>query len=152
MSATVVTLTVLGPDAVRGVERGERAPDWHPGYPAATDVSLVRLAVERVAWCPGADLGLHALRAGGVVVGTVSLAPLGDPEEGWLLGYHVVEPARRQGIATAAVRLVTASWSPLRAETDPANTASATVLRRAGFAAVDLGDPAVLQWVYPPPA
>jgi RimJ/RimL family protein N-acetyltransferase len=126
-----VTVSVLDAETVRRLDTGVRAPDWHPGYPAATDVSLVRLAAERLTWSGGGELGIHAIRAGGIVVGTVALTPLGP--DGWELSYHVVEPVRRQGIATEVVRQVTATWGPLRAETEPANIASQKILRRNGF-------------------
>lgn len=88
----------------------------------------------------GAEL-VHAVRdGGGGLLGAVSLH-LAEPRPGEAeVGYWVAAPARRSGVASAAVRLL-AVWAfthlPLRRIeilVDPANTASRGVAERAGAA------------------
>ncbi|MCU0272143.1 MAG: GNAT family N-acetyltransferase [Acidimicrobiales bacterium] len=76
-----------------------------------------------------------------VVLGEVGLGPFAAGRNAAALGYWVAVDARGRGVATAAARLL-ADWaldpgglalSALVATTDPANPASAAVLRGAGF-------------------
>ncbi len=87
------------------------------------------------------DLVISELGAPEHIGGEVGLVVV-DPERRWAeIGYWIASKARGQGVASAAVGLV-AEWTlrslPIArivARTHPDNPASATVAKRAGFAA-----------------
>jgi RimJ/RimL family protein N-acetyltransferase len=106
----------------------------------------------------GAGLSLAIAATGtGEALGCISLnarprpgvAPVGGPADGWLafeaqagaagIGYWVLARARRRGLATAAVRLLTrwaiagAGMRRIEALVEPGNRASLSVLERCSF-------------------
>lgn len=125
-----------------GVRRFARVP--HPAD-EATAARWITGAERR--WADRAALDLVVSPMGDdAVLGEVGLGPFDTSRNAAAVGYWVAAGARGRGVASAAVRLL-ATWAldpaglglaALVATTDPANPASAAVLRRAGF--VPLGD------------
>jgi [ribosomal protein S5]-alanine N-acetyltransferase len=120
--------------------------------------ALAWIAMQLRRQADGAGLSLAIADAGsGEALGCLSLnarprpgiAPVGGPPDGWLafepqagtagIGYWVLARARRRGLATAGVRLLTrwaideAGMRRIEALVEPGNRASLRVLERCSF-------------------
>ena len=148
----VVLREVLPSEAGRLVDGVPRDPSWAYGYPLAGTIPPARAISAQDhdgQWRPGFGMYQIVLPADGdddrpdIVIGDIGFhtAPsVGSVE----IGYGIVPLHRGQGYVTEAVNALTA-WAlaqpdvtEVRAETEPDNVASQSVLDRAGFTLVDI--------------
>ncbi len=132
--------------------RGLLAGRWssavprHPEYPLADTLDALALlfrAYETVTGSAPAEIPawwIHQIVCDGWVVGDIGYHGPPSEERPYAveIGYAVVPACRGRGIATrACALLLEQAWRDgadlVQAETDPANRASQTVLRRNGF-------------------
>nr|WP_241562627.1 GNAT family N-acetyltransferase [Streptomyces hoynatensis] len=115
-----------------------RLPHWAEDFPAEGDRVIALLLTEHSEWL--GEFGHRQIveRASGLVVGSIGL--FWPPRAGEVeFGYGVVPSRRGRGYATEAVRALVAfalnapGVRAVYAEVDPANPASARVLRKAGL-------------------
>ncbi|MCW2813597.1 MAG: GCN5-related N-acetyltransferase [Nocardioides sp.] len=128
-------LILFSPDDVADMRAGRRQDRWHPDYPRQDDVDAAQMLREPGPWGPR-----HVV-VGPLAVGSIGFfgppqdADTGAPEVE--VGYGLVEDARRQGIATEALRCVLSATDAagvrVRARTEPTNRASVRVLAKTGF-------------------
>lgn len=148
MTLPAVSLRPWPVDAARRLVAGSPQPadsaGWHPGYPLPDTVdALQMLLAAHEAMGTVADLPrwwVHEIRVDGQVVGDVGFhgPPLAGAPAVVEIGYAVVPPLRRRGVATRAVGLLLdVAWRDgavrVLAETDPGNVASRAVLTHHGF-------------------
>jgi [ribosomal protein S5]-alanine N-acetyltransferase len=129
---------------------GKRLADWASDFPSEGDLGIAGMlhrAGPPDAHTPPEFWGhRHVIeRSTSEVVGGIGFK--GPPEDGIAeIGYGIVPSRQRRGYATEAVlALVGAGWQhsalvAVIAHTEPGNTASQTVLERAGFRLEDVGE------------
>lgn len=131
-----VTLRSMTAIESSDITAGNRPPaGWAEDFPAKGDLIAARYfhapstvaAPWRASWL---------ILVNDVVSGTVGFK--GEPHGQWLeVGYGVVPSQQRRGVATTALAKLLAMVEGrdlrVRAETEPSNKASQTVLRRLGF-------------------
>ncbi len=109
---------------------GRHQDRWHPDYPQRIDVDAATLVRSGDAWGPR-HIVLDRL-----AVGTIGCfgPPVDDEIE---VGYAVVEPVRRRGVATEALRALVDEAERvgvrLRASVRPDNSPGLRVLAKCGF-------------------
>jgi len=123
----LVLVTTADADDMRAGRHQDR---WHPSYPRPDDVDAAALVRDGDTWGPRhIVLGVQAV--GGI-------GCFGPPVDGEAeVGYGLVEAARGAGVATEALRALTAEADRagvrLRASVEPGNRASLRVLAKCGF-------------------
>ncbi|SDT40499.1 Protein N-acetyltransferase, RimJ/RimL family [Friedmanniella luteola] len=136
------------------------AAGWHPDYPLPETVDVLAMLLAAHA-AMGTLAGLprwwvHEIRVDGAVVGDVGFhgPPAAEGPAVVEIGYAVVPPLRRRGVASRAVaQLLDVAWADgadqVLAGTDDDDVASQGVLRRTGFRRRLAGDWAVRRPVAP---
>jgi len=109
---------------------GRHQDRWHPQYPRRDDVDAATMVRAGDTWGPR-----HVV-LGMLAVGSIGC--YGPPVDGETeVGYGLVEAARGSGVATEALRALTAETDRvdvrLRASVEPGNRASVRVLAKCGF-------------------
>lgn len=109
---------------------GRHQDRWHPDYPRPDDLDAATMVREDDTWGPR-HIVLGRLAVGGI-------GCFGPPDDGEVeVGYGLVEAARGSGVATEALRALTAETDRLgvrlRASVEPGNRASVRVLAKCGF-------------------
>ena len=123
-------LILVTPDDAAAMLAGRRDPRWHDDYPRRDDVDAATLVA---ADNPGGPRrGVHD----GLAVGSIGL--FGPPDDGEVeVGYGLVEPLRRRGLATEALRGLLGETDLLgirvRASVRPDNAPSIRLLATCGF-------------------
>jgi len=146
-SAPAVDLHVItSAEAVR-IVAGTPLPDdrWHPEYPLADELDVLRPLADDVAPDPVFALMMIRDARDGLAVGGIGFFGPPDADGAVELGYGLVPAARGRGLASAALRqaitIATAHGvRVVRADTDPANLPSSRVLERAGFRELPASD------------
>lgn len=139
-SAPAVDLHVIAPAEAARIVAGTPLPDdhWHPEYPLADELDVLRPLADDVA--PDPVFGLMMIRDArdGLAVGGIGFFGPPDADGAVEVGYGLVPAARGRGLASAALTQAIAIAAAhgvrvVRADTDPANLPSSRVLERAGF-------------------
>jgi RimJ/RimL family protein N-acetyltransferase len=140
-------LESIDPATAARIVAGTPGPDdrWHPEYPVADELDPLAALASTADPDPVFTLYRVVERASGLAVG--GLGFFGPPDEAGAveLGYGLVAAVRGRGYATEALRAAVALAHEhgvrlLRADTEPANTASVRVLEKAGFREVGVRD------------
>lgn len=123
-------LILISPADAATMLAGGRDPRWHPAYPRRDDVDSAALVRDGNTWGPR-----HIVHEGRAV-GSIGL--FGPPHDGEVeVGYGLVEPLRRRGLATEALRGLLTRLDPLgvrvRASVLPENAPSLKLLAACGF-------------------
>ena len=146
MTDTTTERLVLHPiapaEAARIVARTPDAGDrWHPEYPFEDELAPLRSLAASAA--PDPVFTMYQVREASTALAVGGIGFHGPPDaDGAVeLGYGLVPSARGHGYATEALTgalgIAAAHGARLvRADTDPANTASQNVLTKAGFTEV----------------
>jgi len=146
-SAPAVDLHVITPAEAARIVAGTPLPDdrWHPEYPLADELDVLRPLADDVA--PDPVFGLMMIRdAGdGLAVGGIGFFGPPDADGAVEVGYGLVPAVRGRGFASAALTQAIAiafehGVRVVRADTDPANLPSSRVLERAGFRELPTSD------------
>ena len=146
-SAPAVDLHVIAPAEAARIVAGTPLPDdhWHPEYPLADELDVLRPLADDVA--PDPVFGLMMIRDArdGLAVGGIGFFGPPDADGAVEVGYGLVPAARGRGLASAAllraIAIATAHGvRVVRADTDPANLPSSRVLERAGFREMPASD------------
>jgi RimJ/RimL family protein N-acetyltransferase len=132
-------LVLVTPEDAADMRAGRRQTRWHPAYPRRDDVDAATLLRADDPWGPR-----HVV-LGHEAVGTIGC--FGPPEDDEAeVGFGIVEPVRRQGIATEALRgfaeAADRAGVRLRATVAPTNVASLRLLAGCGFTELREGTPA----------
>jgi ribosomal-protein-alanine N-acetyltransferase len=123
-------LVLLTASDAADMRAGRHQDRWHPDYPRTDDVDAAGMLREGDTWGPRhVVLGVQAVG---------SIGCYGPPVDGETeVGYGLVEAARGAGVATEALRALTAEADRLgvrlRASVEPHNRASLRVLAKCGF-------------------
>jgi ribosomal-protein-alanine N-acetyltransferase len=130
-------LVLVTPADADDMRHGRHQDRWHPDYPRRDDMDAAVLVREGDTWGPRhIVLGVQAV--GGI--GCFGAPADGEAE----VGYGLVEAARGAGVATEALRALTAETDRvgvrLRAAVAPHNRASLRVLAKCGFTQLRGGD------------
>jgi RimJ/RimL family protein N-acetyltransferase len=134
--------------------KSDDSTSWHPDYPLPDTVAALQMLLAAHVAMGTLDRlprwWAHQIVVAGQVVGDVGFhgPPAASGPVVVEIGYAVVPPLRRQGIASLACGLLLeVAWrdgaDQVLAETDPGNVASQTVLRHNGFRRRLSGDFAV---------
>ncbi|QZY29271.1 GNAT family N-acetyltransferase [Nocardioides coralli] len=131
-------LVLVTPQDAADMRAGRRQDRWHPAYPRTDDVDAATLVRADDPWGPR-----HVV-LGHEAVGTIGC--FGPPEDGEVeVGLGLVEPVRRQGVASEALRGLAAATDALgvrlRATVAPTNTAALRLLAGCGFTQLRPGTP-----------
>lgn len=135
-----VALHVISPAEARRIVDQRPLPDdrWHPEYPLADELDVLRPLADEAAAHPVFALMMIRTVDDGFAVGGIGFFGPPDADGSVEVGYGLVPAARGRGIASAALSeilrvAVTEGVRRVTAETDPDNLASSRVLERAGF-------------------
>ena len=146
-SAPAVDLHVITPAEAARIVAGAPLPDdrWHPEYPLADELDVLRPLADDLA--PDPVFGLMMIRDArdGLAVGGIGFFGPPDADGAVEVGYGLVPAARGRGLASAALTQAIAIATAhgvrvVRADTDPANLPSSRVLERAGFRELPASD------------
>lgn len=125
-----------------------------PGYPTLGDLLIARLAAD--GHLPSGEWGPWQVRAldSGALIGGVGFKGAPGEDGAVEINYGLVPQARGRGFATEAVMALVAHAGArgvhaVLAETDSANLASQSVVRRAGFDVVRQDDRAIWWQILP---
>ena len=142
-----VALHVISPAEARRIVDRAPLPDdrWHPEYPLADELDVLRPLAEDPA--PDPVFGLMMIRDArdGLAVGGIGFFGPPDADGAVEVGYGLVAAARGRGLAGAALAQALGIAAAhgvrvVRADTDPANLPSSRVLERAGFRELPASD------------
>ncbi|MGH3362111.1 MAG: GNAT family N-acetyltransferase [Nocardioides sp.] len=123
-------LILVTPEDAASMLAGRRDRRWHDDYPRRDDVDAATLVTADNPWGPR-----HVVHDS-LAVGSIGL--FGPPEDGEVeVGYGLVEPVRRRGLATEALRGLLGELDRLgvrvRASVRPENAPSIRLLAGCGF-------------------
>ena len=141
-----VDLHVITAAEAARIVAGTPLPDdrWHPQYPLADELDVLRPLADDPA--PDPVFGLMMIRdEAGIAVGGIGFFGPPDSDGAVEVGYGLVPAARGRGLAAAALAQAIAIAAAhgvrvVRADTDPANLPSSRVLERAGFRELPASD------------
>jgi ribosomal-protein-alanine N-acetyltransferase len=136
VSTPTVSLRQVDEAVARTIIEGGRASSgWAEDFPARGDIAAMHMS--KFSPDPGEPwFGSYLILVDNVVSGTIGFkgGPVANEVE---IGYGVVPSRQGRGVATSAISQLLARIAGLslevRAETDPSNAASQSVLSHAGF-------------------
>ncbi|WIY82051.1 GNAT family N-acetyltransferase [Propionimicrobium sp. PCR01-08-3] len=150
LSDGVIKLIPVNPAQAQELASGRSPLPAVPDYPHADTAAAARIFRDSLGidnWVPGFGIYLIVRAGDGLVVGDAGFHTPPDLRGSAEIGYGLAPSARGQGLASRAVRLLTA-WgfaqpglSSVVGETDAGNLASIQVLEACGFVRIaDRGD------------